>query len=167
MHRVRIVMLCLIMVFLFWISLGIAAKNMETSEQKLEDMTVPMGIIVLEPDEAVKQKKTSVEFHHSKHFVYDCKTCHHKWEGKINIVGCTTSDCHDLLKSPKKPTKYLSYTETGIKYYKYAFHQKCVGCHKDIKIERKKMEMSFTVLKDQLPKTGPTGCIECHPKAEE
>jgi len=26
------------------------------------------------------------------------------------------------------------------------------------------VEMSYRILKTELPKTGPTGCIECHPK---
>jgi hypothetical protein len=69
-----------------------------------------------------------------------------------------------LLKSPKKATKYLVYTDTGIKYYKYAYHKKCVGCHKEVKAKRKEMEMSYQVLKEKLPSSGPTGCIECHPK---
>jgi hypothetical protein len=131
------------MVFVFGISIDVSGQENEASEPTLEDMSVPMGIIVLEPDESVEQKRTPVEFHHSKHFTFDCKKCHHKWEGKTHV---------------------LSYTETGIKYYKYAYHQMCVGCHKEIKIKRKAMEMSYTVLKDKLPKTGPTGCVECHPK---
>lgn len=167
MYKRRIGILFLMMIFLFGISFGIAAQEKQGDEQELEDMTVPMGIIVLEPDESITPKKAPVEFHHSKHFVYDCKTCHHKWQGDAHVAGCSTSDCHDQLQSPKKPTKYLSYTETGIKYYKYAFHQKCVGCHKEIKGKRKKIETSLMVVKDQLPKTGPTGCIECHPKQEE
>jgi hypothetical protein len=167
MHRRYIGMLLLMIAILFGISFGIAAKEMQEDKKDMEDMTVPMGIIVLEPDKSITPKKAPVEFHHSKHFIYDCKTCHHKWQGNAQVAGCTTSDCHDQLESPKKPTKYLSYTETGIKYYKYAYHQKCVGCHKEEKDKRKKMEMSLTVVKDKLPKTGPTGCIECHPNVEE
>ena len=166
MYRRRIGMLFLVVVFVFGISFGLAAQDKKADDQATEDMIVPMGIIVLEPDASITPKKAPVEFHHSKHFIYDCKTCHHKWQGTAHVVGCTASSCHDVLQSPKKPTKYLAYTETGIKYYKYAFHQKCVGCHKEIKGKRKKMEMAKTALKDQLPKTGPTGCIECHPKTE-
>lgn len=164
MHRLRIGLLCLMMVFLFGVSLDVSGQENEASESTLEDMSVPMGIIVLEPDETLEPKRAPVEFHHSKHFTFDCKKCHHKWEGKTHIPGCRTTDCHDNFTPPKKPTKFLSYTETGIKYYKYAYHQMCVGCHKEMKIKRKAMEMSYTVLKDKLPKTGPTGCVECHPK---
>jgi hypothetical protein len=164
MHRLRIGLLCLMMVFVFGISIKVAGQENEASEPTLEDMNVPMGIIVLEPDESIENKRTPVEFYHSKHFTFECKECHHKWEGKAKIPTCTTTDCHDSLKSPKRPTKYLSYTDEAILYYKYAYHQMCVGCHKEIKIKRKAMEASYTLLKDKLPKTGPTGCIECHPK---
>ena len=168
MHRIQIGVLCLMMVFVLGISLEATGQDTDADEQKdeqkIEDMSVPMGVIVLEPDESVEQKRSSVEFEHSLHFAFDCKTCHHKWEGKTPIPTCTTTDCHDVLKSPKTPTKYLVYTETGIKYYKYAYHKKCVGCHKDIKVKRKKMEMSYQVLKEKLPNSGPTGCVECHPK---
>ena len=166
MHRIRIVILCLVMVFILGFSLEVVGKDTDSKEQDLKEMCVPLGILVLEPDASVEPKKSAVEFDHSKHFVYDCKACHHKWDIKKEVTNCTTSECHDLFKSPKKPTKYLSYTETGIKYYKYAFHRRCVGCHKEIKDKRKKMEMSYQVLESKLPNTGPTGCIECHPKEE-
>ena len=170
MHRIQIGVLCLLMVFVFGITLDVAGQETtgkKQVEQKIEDMKVPMGIIVLGAPESVEQKRTAVNFPHFRHFGFHCKKCHHKWEGDAKIPTCTTSDCHDLLKSPKKPTKYLSYTDTGIKYYKYAFHQQCIGCHKEIKIKRKKMEMSYKTLEVKLPKTGPTECKECHPKLEE
>lgn len=164
MHRIRIGVLCLMMVFLLGISWEATGLEKEAGKQETEEMCVPMGMIVLAPAESVEKKKTPVEFPHARHFVYECKACHHKWEGTTQINSCTTSDCHDLLKPPKAPTKYLAYTDTGIKYFKYAFHEKCVGCHKAIKSKRKEMEMSYVTLKEKLPKTGPTGCIECHPK---
>jgi hypothetical protein len=164
MHRIRIGVLCMIMIFVFGTSLEVAGQNPANREQNQDVMTVPMGVIILKPDASVEQKKSPVEFNHSKHFLYDCRTCHHKWEGNAKITNCTTSNCHDLLNSPEKPTKYLAYTDTGIKYYKYAFHQSCIGCHKEIKIKRKKIEMSFKTHEAKLAKTGPTACIECHPK---
>ena len=164
MHRTRIGILCMIMIFVFGTSLKVAGQNPVNIEQNQDVMVVPMGVVILEPDASVEQKKSPVEFNHSKHFIYDCRTCHHKWEGNAKIANCTTSNCHDLLNSPENPTKYLAYTDTGIKYYKYAFHESCIGCHKEIKIKRKKMEMSFKTHEAKLPKTGPTACIECHPK---
>jgi len=112
MQRIQIGVLCLIMVFVFGISFEVVGKNIAYSEQNQDDMLVPMGVIVLKPDASVEQKKSPVEFNHSKHFLYDCRTCHHKWEGDAKIANCTTSQCHDQFKSQKKPTKYLSYTES-------------------------------------------------------
>jgi hypothetical protein len=163
MYRIRVAVLCLVIVFVFGMALNVAGKNESDTEAAVEDMLVPMGVIVLEPDPSVEQKRSPVEFHHAKHFTYDCRTCHHKWEGNTKITNCTTSNCHDLLKAPKKPTKYLAYTEKGIKYYKYAYHQNCIGCHKEIKVKQKKAEMLYKA-SEKEPKKVPTTCNECHPK---
>ena len=164
MYRIQAGILCLVMVLVFGLALNVAGQDKSESKAVVEDMCVPMGIIELKPGPSVEQKKSSVEFNHGKHFNYDCRRCHHKWEANTKIANCTTSDCHDLLKAPKRPTKYLVYTEEGIKYYKYAYHQNCIGCHKEIKVQRKKLESAYLAAKKDLPKTGPTGCKECHPK---
>ena len=163
MYRLRVGVLCLVMVFIFGMALNAVGQNKSDTKEAVEDMLVPMGIIVLEPDPSVKQKRAPVEFHHARHFTYDCRTCHHKWEGSTKVANCTTSKCHDLLKAPKKPTKYLAYTEKGIKYYKYAYHQNCIGCHKEIKVKQEKMEMLYKTSEKQK-KNVPTSCTECHPK---
>ncbi|MBW2670513.1 MAG: cytochrome c3 family protein [Deltaproteobacteria bacterium] len=153
MYRIQVGILCLVMVFVFGLALNVAGQDKSEPEAAVEDMCVPMGVIELKPDPSVEQKKSSVEFDHGKHFNYDTK-----------IANCSTSDCHDLLKAPKRPTKYLVYTKEGIKYYKYAYHQNCIGCHKEIKVERKRLENVYLAAKKELPKTGPTSCKECHPK---
>ena len=164
MHMKRIAVMCLVVIVVVGISLQVDGRKARAGEESMAEMCVPMGLIVLKPDASIKEKKTAVEFPHSEHFAYDCKVCHHTWTGKADVVNCTTSNCHDMLKSPAKPTRYLTYTKEGIKYFKYAFHQKCIGCHKEIKMKREKMEMAQQVLEAKLPKTGPTGCNECHPK---
>jgi len=163
MHRIHIGVMCLLMVLILGVSLEATGQDADAGEQKIQDMSVPMGVIVLKPDESVEQQKSAVEFNHPQHFIYDCKTCHHKWEGSAKVANCTTSKCHDLLKAPKKPTKYLAYTEKGIKYYKYAYHQTCIGCHKEIKVEQEKMEM-LNKATEKKKKIVPTSCTECHPK---
>jgi hypothetical protein len=144
-------------------ALNVAGQNESDTEATGKDMIVPMGVIVLKPDPSVEPERTPVEFNHGQHFKFDCRTCHHKWEGNTKITSCTTSNCHDLLKAPKKPTRYLDYTENGIKYYKYAFHQACIGCHKKIKTQQKKMEMLHKA-PEEYSKNLPTSCNECHPK---
>ncbi len=164
MYRIQMGILCLVMVFVFGLALNVAGQDENEPKAAVEDMCVPMGVIELKPDPSVEQKKSSVEFNHAKHLTFDCRRCHHKWEANTKIANCSTSDCHDLLKAPKRPTKYLVYTEEGIKYYKYAYHQNCIGCHKEIKVQRKKLEGVYLAAKKELPKTGPTSCNECHPK---
>ena len=163
MCRLRVGVLCLMMVFVFGMSLNAAGQNNGDTKEAVKDMCVPMGVIELKPDPSIKQEKSSVKFNHSKHFSYDCRTCHHKWERSTRIANCTASKCHDLLKSPKKPTRYLAYTEDGIKYYKYAYHKNCIGCHKEIKVKQDKMEMLYKNSKIKK-KIVPTSCNECHPK---
>jgi hypothetical protein len=163
MYRIRVAVLCLVMIFVFGMALNATGQNESDTEASVEDMVVPMGVIVLKPDPSIEPKRAPVEFNHGKHFKFDCRTCHHKWEGNTKITNCTTSKCHDLLKAPKKATKYLAYTEDGIKYYKYAFHENCIGCHKKIKTKQKKMEMLYKAPEIEK-KIVPTSCSECHPK---
>ena len=159
MHRIGIVVLCLIMVLV----LGSVAGF---SEQTENVMCVPMDTIVLEPPESVESQRASVGFPHSRHFIYDCKQCHHKWGGDAQIQDCTASGCHDLQKSPFKTKEGKPAEELAIKYYKTAFHKQCIGCHKEMTIKNKEIEMSHKILKTQLPQTGPTGCVECHLEQE-
>jgi hypothetical protein len=121
-----------------------------------------MGNILLEAPKSVEPKRPAVNFPHAAHFEYACKKCHHTWLGTETIVGCQTSGCHDL-ESPSPPgNKAASGVE--MKYYKSAYHSQCVGCHKSIKKKNKNIELSGTVLKAKIMKTGPTGCVECHSK---
>jgi len=163
MFRIRVGVLCLVIVFVFGMALNVAGQNKSDTKAAVEDMVVPMGVIVLKPDPSVKPKRSSVEFNHSKHFTYDCRACHHKWEGITKIPTCTTSKCHDLFKSPKKPTRYLVYTKKGIKYYKYAYHKNCIGCHKEIKVKQAKTEM-LNKTSEAKKLIVPTSCTECHPR---
>lgn len=128
-----------------------------------DEMCVPMEDITLESltDDA---KRSEVNFPHAVHFSYACQQCHHTWKITEPIVGCTTSGCHDLDTLPVddsgRPLK--DKTET-IRYYKNAYHELCIGCHKKIKRENKAMEASMKALGQPLPAAGPTSCNACHP----
>lgn len=129
-----------------------------------EQMCVPMGNITLAPltDDA---KRTEVSFPHAVHFSNACQVCHHKWDGQSKIKSCNTSACHDLRKAPKtKDNKPVKDRLVSIRYYKNAYHDMCISCHKEIKIKNKAMEASKASLDEALPATGPTGCNRCHPK---
>jgi len=125
-------------------------------------LNVPIGTIELKPPEGVDATKNPITFPHSRHFTYNCRECHHTWNLDANLQTCTTSECHDLTKAPKKES---SAAVTDIKYYKNAFHQQCIGCHQDIKrqntAKEKRLRLSDANL--TLQKAGPTGCVECHP----
>ncbi len=157
MHRLRF----LILGTIFVLVIGSAAIVFGESE---DEMIVPMGIIVIGPPESVEAKRSPVEFPHATHFRYECRTCHHKWEGPEVIQGCMTSGCHDVEVSPIKSGQRNVPKEVSIKYYKSAYHEMCIGCHKEIKRMNKELEMSLKKLPSELPASGPTGCFQCHPK---
>ncbi len=129
-----------------------------------EQMCVPMGIILLQPPDAVEAKRATVEFDHSRHFVLACNECHHTWDGTEPITGCMTSGCHDLDTLPRKEESKTIDKNLAFRYYKSAYHGQCIGCHKSMKVAFEKSANMFAGMESAAPTTGPTGCIECHPK---
>ena len=171
MHRIGVGILFALLVLILGSVPVLAGQQTQDSEPKgvheTEDvMCLPMGTIVLGPPESVESKRASVDFPHSKHFVYDCKTCHHKWKGDAKIQDCTTSGCHDVQESPLKSKKGKIDRELAVRYYKTAFHKQCIDCHKQMKAKNKELEMSQRMLEAKLPETGPTTCVKCHPRQE-
>jgi len=124
---------------------------------------IPMGNFMIDPPPSVKRVRASVDFPHARHFVYNCNLCHHKWDYVSPVKTCRTSGCHDQFAPTKKPLKDGSYTDAAMKYYKYAYHNKCRGCHQEIQEHKREMTASLNNVKE-LPQPGPTGCLECHPK---
>ena len=162
MYRTRRVILGVTVgVVCFVMALVATAQDAKVKEGFL---SVPIGTIDLKPPKAVDATKNPVEFPHSRHFIYNCKECHHAWNLDAQLQTCTTSECHDLVKAPKKESSAAAIA--GINYFKKAYHQKCIGCHQEIKRQNSSKEKSLRVSDKQLTlqKTGPTGCIECHPK---
>ena len=142
---------------------GLAAGANET-EVTMDAIYVPVGRLVLAPPVGVTPKRSAVAFPHSGHFDYTCKTCHHKWDGNSPVQGCSASKCHDQLSSTVKDKKTLDYGPMAIRYYKYAFHQQCISCHRQIKVHNEKLERSRRKLEESLQRPGPTGCVGCHPR---
>ena len=113
----------------------------------------------------VEQTRSSVAFPHSRHLTYTCDTCHHKWEYHAILDNCTTSGCHDLTTAPENAIKDGKYTEEGIRYYKYAYHKMCRDCHRDINAQNLAKSKPTNLSGDvEQMRSGPVGCIECHPK---
>lgn len=160
MDKFRTVALGLICFLVFGSSFGVASQDSDDA------LCVPVGDILIEPPESVEAKRSPVTFPHSVHFDTSCKTCHHKWDNSAELNGCMTSGCHDVVKAPKKAKGRPVDSETEIKYYKTAYHFLCIDCHKQVKLDNQKLVKSGKVLSDQLPATGPTGCVGCHPKEE-
>lgn len=129
-----------------------------------DDMCVPMGVIPLAPPDSVEAKRAVVDFPHALHFGYACSDCHHTWQAEAPIGGCMTSGCHDLDTLPRKEGSKQIDKKLSVRYYKNAYHGQCIGCHKAVKLEIEKKSNLLTAAEATLPVSGPTGCIECHPK---
>lgn len=158
MHKILAAFLCTIIVVVGGISLGIA--DSETASDSEETMSVPMGVLTLEPPDSVEPKRSPVEFPHARHFNYACMDCHHQWSPEDGpIQSCGTSGCHEL-DTPPEPAN----GDDAILYYKNAYHNLCLGCHREIKAFNKKVATTMGGAEDQIRSNGPTGCILCHPK---
>jgi hypothetical protein len=161
MHKICLGVFCLVLAIIFGNALVVTGSN------DADEMCIPMGTILLEPLEGVEARRTSVDFHHPTHFGFACQTCHHKWVVEEPIEGCATTGCHDVAEAPQKSETGAIDKELADRYYKTAYHSLCIGCHKEMQIQNKALEMSGRVLTENLPNAGPTGCIQCHPKEEE
>ncbi|MEW6673332.1 MAG: cytochrome c3 family protein [Thermodesulfobacteriota bacterium] len=137
------------------------AATAQDAKEKEGYWSVPINAIELKPPAAIDATKSPVEFPHSRHFIYNCIACHHTWKLDARLQTCTASECHDQNKAPKKESGVAD-----INYFKKAFHQKCIGCHLEIKRQNAAKEKGLRVSdkKLALQKSGPTGCVECHPK---
>ena len=129
------------------------------ASEKAEELCIPMGTITLAPPDTVEPKRSDVEFPHPAHFSINCQQCHHQWDFESPIESCATSGCHDLEKAPTKEDG-----DEPILYYKAAYHTLCIGCHKEIKAKNDQIAKVYPSASDRLAPTGPTGCVQCHPK---
>ena len=153
MHRIQVTVLAvavLMMVGIGWVTAG----------EGEDTLCIPMGVITLEAPADVDAQRSAVDFPHSAHFDFNCKACHHTWDGESAVLSCATADCHDLTAVPEEGFK----SGEAVRYYKTAFHGLCISCHKEIKVRNKNLEKSLASLKEGLQRTGPTGCNGCHPK---
>ena len=149
--------------FIVFTAVGIAATA-EKTEVTMDAIFVPVGRLALAPPVGVTPKRSAVAFPHSQHFGYTCMTCHHKWDGNSRVQSCTASKCHDQLSLPVKSKKARADRLEAIRYYKYAFHQQCIGCHREIRIHNEQLERSRKKIKKPIQWPGPTSCVGCHPR---
>ena len=63
------------------------------------------------------------------------KSCHHELNGFSSLSSCTASDCDDTIAIQRgNGARYPD--NNGKRYYKYAYHEKCIGCHNKLKIRK-------------------------------
>lgn len=162
MYKISLGVFCLVLAIIFGNAMVVTGSN------DAEEMCIPMGTILLEPLGGVEAKRPAVDFNHPTHFGFACQTCHHKWEDTSQAIqGCSASGCHDVAEAPKKSESGSIDKTLAIRYYKTAYHNLCIGCHKEMQIQNKALEMSGRVLRENLPNAGPTGCKQCHIMEEE
>ncbi len=148
------IMLVLVLVFL--------AGPANVVGERLDSISVPVGTLVLNPPSDIVSVRSPVAFPHSLHFDYACNQCHHKWDGLTKIKTCMATGCHDALDPPKKSEKSLEYDHEAMPYFKYAYHKRCIGCHKDIRAINQSMEKSIMGPGGKVSDLGPVGCVGCH-----
>ena len=132
------------------------------ADDRLDAISVPVGTIVLNPPSDIVSVRSPVAFPHSLHFTYACNQCHHKWDGLTQVKTCMATGCHDALDPPKKSEKALEYDLEAMPYFKYAYHKRCISCHKDIQIKNQASEKSIMGTGGTVSNTGPVGCVGCH-----
>ena len=154
MRKILVLLICALIIAGYGFNSVLAGDAEDT-------LCIPMGTILIEPPSDVDAKRSSVEFPHSTHFEFTCKTCHHTWDGETPVLSCTTSGCHDLTSSRSEDGKVDP--ELAVKNYKTAFHGSCLGCHKSIKVKNSQIEKSYS-LTTPMQSSGPTSCNFCHPK---
>ncbi len=157
----RFKVFCLLMAVALGSAIAVAGEHKKADEQQGGTLCIPTGTFVPKIPASVEMEYPPVEFPHSVHFSVSCKDCHHKYTGSNEIKSCITSGCHDLATAPENPLAGGKYTKEAMKYYKYAYHEMCRPCHKELKKEN--VDISSL---DDAKATGPTGCVECHPKAK-
>ena len=143
------------------ILIGVIAVGGVIAGDAEDTLCIPMGTLLIEPPDGVEAKRSPVDFPHSIHFDYTCKTCHHTWDGENPILSCTTSGCHDLTSAHSAEGKLDP--ELLVRTFKTAFHKNCIDCHKEINRKNVRLENTYSV-KSSIQKSGPTSCNSCHPK---
>ena len=157
MRNVRLAGLLLI-VFVFGLTWAVSGK------EAVDEICIPMEPFLLEPSEGATEKYPPVEFPHSRHFDFSCKMCHHEWDYETPVSTCAASECHDLLEPPKKADKENADNYFPSRYYKDAFHNTCMVCHKIITLKNIETEnkLRFTDKNTVIMNVGPLTCKGCH-----
>ncbi|EPR44737.1 Cytochrome c, class III, conserved region [Desulfovibrio sp. X2] len=117
--------------------LALALPSMAAPKAPADELVAPPAGATLTQGQVMFSHKTG-------HASYDCKTCHHTWDGKGEPTKCSSAGCHTDMKSKKGGGSFYA-----------AFHapqskNSCLGCHREAKKAGKAK--------------APTSCTQCHPK---
>ena len=167
MFNKKMVILCVATIFVLGGALMASGSWVEGIDEEGE-LTIPLGnLSVSAPSDAEITLPDSL-FPHNRHMTYSCDTCHHKWDYTEDLQSCTASGCHDLAKAPEKSVKDGAYTEESIRYYKYAYHQMCRGCHREINAQNRAIDNQnrFAGSGAAIMRNGPVSCKGCHKEEE-
>lgn len=127
---------------------AISEANAATSEAK-NVLQFPVELTMKRP--AARPESANlfavVKFSHFDHQSVPCTTCHHTWDGKGKIEGCSTAGCHDNMKSKTDSDSYFK------AFHSVSSEHSCRSCHKKLTDEGKA----------QLT-TSPCSNNACHPK---
>ena len=105
----------------------------------------PNKIILDHSKDFVKKGRPPVPFPHNRHVEagLSCKDCHHVYENGKNVLD--ESKLEEGNQGGRRSACHLSRSRIDLQQ---AFHNQCMGCHKQFLKEKKK--------------TGPRFCGECH-----
>lgn len=122
-----------------------------------EQQTAP-DVIVIKPSIYQKLTKAPVELSHKKHaedYKIACDKCHHVYKDGQNVwkQGDPVQKCEACHTDATVENEKNLPPEQQKLNLKLAFHNNCIGCHRDLK-------------KDNPQTTAPTACKGCHPQAE-
>ena len=110
--------------------------------------------------EGFENTKGIVTFTHQKHttdYKIACGDCHHDDKGKALTDLKDGDEVKTCFECHKKPGELKGKKAKGLKkaelmaYVGNAFHENCIGCHKDYNKKNK-------------TKAAPQKCTDCHPK---
>ncbi|MFP3869518.1 MAG: cytochrome c3 family protein [Syntrophobacteria bacterium] len=114
-------------------------------------------VITLEDTLWSEHTKSPVTFFHKKHseeYSIACDECHHVYKDGENVwkEGDPVQKCHECHTEPTVTGERRLSEEQQKLNLKLAFHNNCMGCHRELKMQDREKYKDI-----------PTMCSQCHP----
>ena len=142
MSKRNAILMGLLVCFVFTSAWVVASPFIEEIDEE-DTLSIPVGMLNIGAPDGIEMTRSAVDFPHSRHMTYSCTTCHHTWEYHAILDNCTASGCHDLTEAPENAIKDGQYTAEGIRYYKYAYHEMCRNCHREINAKNRELVKKY------------------------